>query len=780
MPRPSPAKPPARRSSAGPRRGRASPWWFALRHLVLWSALALAAYWLWLDREVVTAFENRRWDLPARVFGRPLELFPAAPLSAARLVAELELLGYAPVTRVRGPGQFLAQGDVVEFHSRGYAFWDEPERARHLRAEFGRNELARLSELPSGAAVDLTRLEPSEIGRLNPRHFEDRLLVSIDEVPQGFVDALVAVEDRRFFRHHGVDVLGLLRATLVNLRAGRVVQGGSTLTQQLVKNLYLSQERTFARKFNEMMMALSLERRYGKGEILETYLNEVFLGQDGDRAIHGFELASRFYFARPIAELDAGRMALLIGLVKGPSAFNPRRNPERARERRDVVLGLMAEAGVIGVDEAAAARASPLGLKAGARVGKRDFPAFMALVRRQLLAEYDAGDLDAAGLNIHTTLDVVVQRAAEKAVREQLPEIEQRHRQRDLQAAMVVVAPANGEILAIVSDRNPDYSGFNRAVDARRPIGSLVKPFVYAAALDQPERFSLLTQLDDYALTWTAPNGRTWRPKNYDGREHGTVTVLDALTRSLNLATVDLGLRMGLDAVADYLQRLGLGNELKPYPSLLLGAVERAPLELAELYATIANDGFRVPLRAISAVTDQRQRKLNRYALDIEPVMQPATAALVRYALTEVVANGTARAVRGSLPALQPLAGKTGTSNDSRDSWFAGFGDNLLGVAWVGRDDNAATGLTGSSGALRIWAATMPAAGVVPLGVRVPNGIEWLVVDPVTGGVLGAGCPGGKQVPVHRASPRLLAPPCAGLPLPAPASPLQEMRPWSR
>ncbi len=728
--------------------------WFYLRHLIVWAGLVGFAYWLWLDREVVTAFENRRWDLPARVFARPLELYVGASLAPARLASELRQLGYEKVTQPGAQGQFAQASGSIEFSSRGFAFWDEPEPPRHVQVQFADGHVAAIVNQRSSGPVDLMRLEPLEIGRINPNRFEDRKLLKLDEVPAEFVANLVAVEDRRFFRHHGVDFTGLLRALWVNVLAQRVAQGGSTLTQQLVKNLYLTHERRLSRKLKEMLMAVSLERRYSKQEIVETYINEVFLGQDGDRAIHGFELAANFYFAKPLAELDVAEQAMLVGLVKGPSAFDPRRRPERALQRRNVVLGVMAKAGLIPADSLAAWRARPLHLHTGARPGGRDFPAFLSVVRRQLLREYDAGVLNAAGLNIFTTLDVDVQRAAEAGLAGTVAAIEKSTRRKGLQAAFVAAAPASGEILAMVGDRNPQYAGFNRAVDARRPIGSLVKPFVYAAALDQPERYSLLTPLSDIAVNWTDERGRKWQPKNYDGDEHGEVTLLYALTRSLNLATVNLGLRLGLGNVARYLEHLGMGEHLAPYPSLLLGAIDLSPLALAELYTVVANDGFRIPLRAISAVTDQQQKKLNRYALRLKPVMQPATAALVRYALTRVVAEGTARGLERELPGIGPLAGKTGTSNDSRDSWFAGFGGNLLAVAWIGRDDNAPVGLTGSSGALKVWAASLRTVGIEGVKAGLPADVQWQRVELATSEILPPECPGGTLIPLHRRSPR--------------------------
>ncbi|MEQ8660867.1 MAG: transglycosylase domain-containing protein, partial [Gammaproteobacteria bacterium] len=367
------------------------------------------------------------------------------------------------------------------------------------------------------------RLDPVEIGSINPRRFEDRMLLAYAELPRRFVAALVAVEDHRFFEHHGVDVFGLARAMVANLRAGRFVQGGSTLTQQLVKNFYLTRERTLARKLTEMMMAVSLELRYDKHQILETYVNEVFLGQDGNRAIHGFELAAQFYFGAPLDELAIEQMALLIGMVKGPSVYDPRRHPEAARKRRDVVLEVLGRHGLLSAEALDAARARPLRLRGEGGKATRASPAFMALVKRQLLRDYSAEDLNAAGLNVFTTLDLDLQRNAEAETRATIAALEKSGQREALQAAVVVVEPRSGEILSLVGDRNPGYAGFNRALDARRPIGSTIKPLIYAYALAEPERYALFSPLADTAVSVTDAQGNTWRPKNFDDIEHGRV-----------------------------------------------------------------------------------------------------------------------------------------------------------------------------------------------------------------------------------------------------------------
>ncbi len=764
-----------RRGAAHPRRLRARLWFF-LRHALLWVAVLVAGYWLWLDREVAATFEVHRWALPARVYARALELYPGAPLDRRRVEQELEYLGYRRTGTPRAQGQYSRSATALQFHSRGFQFWDLPEPQRRVRIEFRHGSIAALLDSATGTPVDLMRLEPAVIGSINPRHFEDRKLLGFADLPKSFVDALIAVEDRRFFQHFGVDVFGLARAMVSNLRAMRFVQGGSTLTQQLVKNFYLTRERTLTRKLTEMMMAISLELRYEKRQILETYVNEVFLGQDGDRAIHGFGLAAEFYFGKPLNELDVAATATLIGMVKGPSSYDPRRHPVASQQRRDLVLNVLHAQGLIDDAVHQRARVQSLRLRPADAYATQANPAFMDLVRRQLRRDYSAEDLKSSGLNIFTTLDTALQEAAARGLRDTLESVEKTNNKNKLQAAAVIVEPRSGEVLALLGDRNPDYAGFNRALDIRRPIGSVIKPFIYACALSRPHSYSLATLLEDKAVQWRDERGQVWEPRNFDGREYGAVSMLDALTRSLNLATVDLGMRLGLEAVHKHLLELGFPATTNRYPSMLLGAVELSPLELTELYTVFANEGSRVPLRAILDVTDQNDVQLSRYGLKMRNVLDPASVALVRHAMSRVVAQGTARSLLREFPDRQPLAGKTGTSDDHRDSWFVGFGGNRLGVVWVGRDDNAATGLTGSSGALRVWSAMMRDAGLEALPGGLPGELRFEAVDLRRAVIVAADCNNAESVPLHAYSVLPTAADCSGR-IAAPAADQEERNP---
>ncbi|MEI6415545.1 MAG: penicillin-binding protein 1B, partial [Pseudomonadota bacterium] len=556
-------------------------------------------YAIYLDQVVRTKFEGKRWMIPASVFGRSLDLYPGQALSAQGLVQELERLGYRPVVSPSTPGTFSQDKDRLIIRTRPFLFWDGDEPARLLEVRCAGEAVAGLRDASAqGGDIPLARLDPPLIGKIYPSHREDRLLLKRNELPESLVKTLMAVEDRNFYQHHGVDPLSILRAFWYNLRAGSVVQGGSTLTQQLVKNFYLDSERTLVRKVNEAIMAVLLDRRYSKDEILEAYANEIYLGQDRNRAIHGFGLASQFYFARPLSDLDIPRMALLVGLVKGPSHFDPRRHPERAMQRRNLVMDVLSEQKLISADEASRFKTAPLGVghPGGAPTGT--YPGFLDLVRRQLHRDYQEDDLRGEGLKIFTTLDPGLQARVEAAIASKLPQLEKQKRLEEdsLEAAAVVLTTGTAEVLALAGDRDPNFSGFNRAVDAVRQIGSLIKPIVYLEALSQPDRYSLVTRLNDDPVSYHIEGGHTWFPTNYDHRSHGQVLLYEALAHSYNQATVRLGLEVGVGRIAKTVERLSGRAGIEAVPSLLLGATALTPLEVSQMYQAIAAGGFRSPV----------------------------------------------------------------------------------------------------------------------------------------------------------------------------------------
>jgi penicillin-binding protein 1B len=700
---------------------------FLARWLVLVGlAVGLAGllYGVHLDRVVRGKFEGKRWALPARVYARPLELYQGRALTPDQLVGELARLNYRPVDDPQVPGTYRRTADRFLILTRPFRFWDGEEPARQLDIDLVDDKVAALRDAAGGPELSLVRLDATLIASIYPTHNEDRVLVRRKDLPDLLVGTLLAVEDRSFLTHGGVDPRGILRAAYHNLRAGGVVEGASTLTQQLVKNFYLSADRTLSRKLNEAYMALLLERRYSKDEILEAYANEIYLGQDGSRGIHGFGLASSFYFNRGLNELTIPETALLVGLVQAPSSLDPRRRPEAALKRRNLVLDLMVREGIVTLSEAETAKVAPLGLRDGGGRPAGEYPDFIQLVRRQLQRDYADADLRSEGLRVFTTLDPLVQTTVEGVLPGRLAQLEKSRGMRPgtLETAAVVTSVAQGEVLALAGGRQSGYAGFNRALDAVRSIGSLVKPAVYLTALSQPQRYTLTTGISDSPYSLRV-GGKYWSPQNYDHREHGSVALYQALANSYNLATVHLGMSLGVSKVADTLYRLGAQRRIQTVPSLLLGSVSLSPLEVAQMYQTIAAGGYRAPLRAIREVMDASGRPLNRYPLAVEAAVDPRAAYLTGWAMQQVVNQGTARWLGERLPKGLTMAGKTGTTDDMRDSWFAGFSGDKVAVVWVGRDDYQPMGLAGGAGALRVWGDFMLALPNEPLAQSPPEGV---------------------------------------------------------
>jgi penicillin-binding protein 1B len=726
---------------------RPSTWRRWLWVTLLGCSLAFTLYVFYLDHIVQVRFEGRRWAIPAKVYGRSLPLSAGLRLDQARLLRELEGLGYRRVNHPDRPGSFSNYQGRFLLRTRPFQFAANPRPSDYLEVRLVDGRIATVKQAATGRAIAHYALEPRLIGSLYPAHSEDRVLVRRSELPEGLVRALIAVEDQHFYQHTGVDPLAILRALWVNLRAAGIVQGGSTLTQQLVKNFFLTAERSLWRKFNEVVMALILELRYSKDEILEAYANEIYLGQDGGRAIHGFGLASQFYFNRPLQELDLPKQALLVALVRGPSAYDPRRHPQRAQERRALVLRIMQDQGLISEALMRQAVAAPLGVQRG-RTRSSGTPAFMDLIRRQLRRDYREADLNGEGLRIFTTLDPWLQRQAELAVSEQLQHLEESRKLpvRSLQGALVLTDAETGEVLALVGDRNPRYAGFNRALDAVRPIGSLVKPAVYLSALADSGHYHLMSELEDKPVRLKGVDGRIWSPGNYDRVSHGAVSLQTALANSYNQATVQLGLAVGVKRVIRTLQGLGIQRPLEPFPSLLLGAVSLSPLEVSQMYQTLAAGGKLATLQSIREVTDPEGRILSRYPLQVRQSVDPRAVFLLKHGLEQVVRNGTARRLPSLLGGDYRVAGKTGTTDDLRDSWFAGFDQRHVAVAWIGRDDNGSTGLSGATGAMQVWADLLSRIGPVSIGHTPPPGVQQRVVDSTTG-LLGEGCPETEMIP---------------------------------
>ena len=660
------------------------------------------AYLFILDQRITERFEGRIWQLPAHVYARPLELYVGKSISTKQLTFELDYLNYQKVLHSPNkPAQYRINKNVFEIKTREFDFWDGNEPSHAIRLNLSDGVVTKLQhinikQIDTKQNADLVRFDAGYLTGIFPSHAQDRVLVKLDEAPDEFLKMLLLIEDRRFFEHNGVDPKSIARALYVNVSSGRTVQGASTLTQQLVKNLFLTQEKTLVRKINEAFMSLLLELHYDKKVILETYLNEIYLGQDGRRAIHGFGLASEFYFGKKLENLTTDEMAIMIGMVKGASYYNPKRNPNNARKRRDVVLNTMLQEDLLTEKQADALLNKPVTTVKHASAGL--YPAFIDLVKLQLQQDYDADDLRSEGLRVFTTLDPYVQFATEQAIVKTLPKLSSNE---ELQAAAVVVSPSNGDVLAIVGDRKPSFKGFNRALNAERPIGSLIKPVIYLTALQHPSEYTLATMLDDSYFSYSTPQQKDWQPQNYDKEYHGDVTMYEALLKSYNIPAVRAGLDIGLNNVIKTFTAMSGHESIPAYPSLTLGAISMSPVEVAGLYQTLSANGFRSPLRSVHAVLDKNRNPLERYSLSVDNQVEPEAVALVNSALIDVTKFGTAKKLSDNLR-IQ-VAGKTGTSDDLKDSWFAGFSGDITAVVWTGYDDNRPAGLTGSTGAMRIW-----------------------------------------------------------------------------
>jgi penicillin-binding protein 1B len=702
-------------------------------------------YVLYLDRQVRIEFEQLAWQVPTRVYARPLLLKPGLRLNADALELELSAATYRKADSASVAGTYTRDGGRFRIATRAYTDVDGPVPARRLELNVGGGRVAGLRDVIARRAIPAARIDPARIATLYGIDEEERRLVRLEDVPPLMITGLQAVEDRNFKNHHGIDFLGVARAIWVNMREAGFEQGASTLTQQMVRSLFLSNTKTVTRKVREALYAVIIEARFDKRKILEAYLNQVYLGQQGKQSIHGVAAGADYWFGRDLATLKTEDIALLIGIIQGPSLWDPRRNPERALYRRGVVLDVFVETGLISPEEARRAKATPLGVSARPGYARNRAPAFLDLVRKQLARDYPADALRGAGLSVISTLSPAAQILAERSVTSTLARV-QRKQGPELQAGVVVTSTTTGEVEAVVGNRKSDEPGFNRALEAQRPVGSLLKPFVYLLAFAQPERYSLATFVQDTPVEVTQPNGKPWRPKNSDGSSHGTVTTATALARSYNQATVRVGMDVGPDRLAQLLKVL-VGVHAAPNPSLILGSVDMTVYTMAQAYQFLASDGRIQPLRAVRGVLDPKGKLLKRYDAKSDPAQEgdAIAARLVTLALQGAVTGGTASPLlRDGLGPLS-LAGKTGTSNDSRDSWFAGYTADHLAVVWVGNDGNAPTGLYGATGAMRVWSSIFTKLPAEPLRVS-GKGLEWAWLDPTRYATTEDGCAGARRV----------------------------------
>jgi penicillin-binding protein 1B len=705
-----------------------------------------------LDRIVTMRFEGPRFQVPSRVFSAPAILYPGLDWKLVDLRGTLQRLGYrtAPGSRDLPPGQYVWGANRVRVHLRAFEHPSRPEPARDVVLRLSGDVIEEIRVLPGGQEAGAVLLEPEQMGAYYGLDHEQRELVTLEDVPRHLIDAILSVEDQRFETHPGIDLKRIAGAAVANLRAGSIQQGGSTLTQQLVKNFFLTPERTLRRKAQEAVMALIVELRYDKRSILQAYLNEIYLGQRGATAVHGVGEAAHHYFGKDSRDLSVAESALIAAIIQSPNGISPYREPERALARRDLVVDLMRDQGRIGEAARTRAQAEPLRV-ASVSPDPGNARYFLDLVRRRLPEMYDQELLSSEGLRIYSTLDRRLQQLAAISLREGLAQLEERYPQlqtedsaRRLQGCLIAMRPQTGEVLAMVGGRDYGVSQFDRCTQARRQVGSVFKPFVYIAALEPVRgsvKYTLADFLDDSPLEIDTPSG-PWRPENYDGKFNGSVSVREALERSLNVATARLAQDLGVARVVDVGRRLGLTSPLPVVPSLALGSADVAPLEIARAYATLASGGIRPETQVIEDLVDADGRTLERRRLRFERVLDAGTSFLVTSLLAGVAERGTAARVR-STGLRGPIAAKTGTTDEERDLWFVGFTPELVAVVWIGFDEPRSLGIPSSVGALPIWRRFVRQAtgGNVRGRFLPPPGVERVEIEPATGALALDGCP---------------------------------------
>ncbi len=706
---------------------------------MLFSAIALllfvtppAFYFLYLyyqsmENEVITRFSGKRWDIPSRIYSDSLTIYIGQSLKELGFFERLARLNYHPVAsgaKVASRGEYSidpARGTMVIFlHSFSYPDHNFPGEPIEMTLAPPDQTVTAMRDPSSRQALYSIELEPELISGIFQGSWEQRRLVRLSQIPPLMIDAILAAEDHRFYEHHGLDLVRIIKAAWVDFTARRITQGGSTLTQQLMKNFFLDRRRDWRRKVKEAMMAYIAERRYSKDEILENYINDIYLGQRGQEGIYGVWEASEFYFSQEPRDLTIGEMATIAGLISSPNRLNPMRHPDLAHLRRNEVLASMLQDGYLSKAAYDQAVAEPLHARE-AYAESNDAPFFVDYVKRELAERYPPEVLTGEALRIFTTLDVHMEKLAEQSVRAGLEDLEARHprlRRKEaddrLEGALIAIEPQSGKIRTMVGGRDYRQSQLDRIVQSRRQPGSVFKPVTYLAALNETfsgsggeERFLPTTMIDDEPFTWHYGD-MSWSPNNYKDRYFGRVTLEFALMESLNSATSRLANAVGLDQVRAMAEKLGFG-ELPPYPSVVLGGIEVSPMQVAQAYAILANGGLRVQPFAVSEVVDKDGHVIEGHELTAEQVLSPQLAYTIDFMLQQVIDHGTGYGAR-KMGFTRPAAGKTGTTNDAKDAWFSGFTPNLLATVWTGFDKKEEIGLTGAQAALPIWTNFMKAA----------------------------------------------------------------------
>jgi len=735
-------------------RQKARFWWRLVKFAAIAAVIGIAVLWVYtlrLDKMIEEKFEQpRKWNLPSRVLSDSEYLYPGIDTAKRKLIEKLDRLGYRNVgTTIAGPGDYAQSPNNIDIYLHDFSYPLEEFKGFPVRLMLEGQIITDITNLTAKESLSVVKLEPEEISSIFDERMEDRTVVTLKDVPPILLESIVMIEDERFFKHRGVDPIGILRAALANIRSMRIAQGGSTLTQQLVKNYFLYPKKSILRKLNEMLIAIEIERRHTKGEILEAYINEIYLGQRGASSVSGVAEAAKYYFAKNVNQLTIGECALLAGMIRLPNEYNPLKHKDNAQARRNFVLKRLLDAGLINNEEYEKAKAEPIfAPKPVVRVGRA--PYFIDFVKQQLKDLYPQEVLQSEGLRIFTTLDMTMQLTAEDAVSKGLELLEKTNAKilpkdhaEPLQGALIAMQPGNGYLRALVGGRSYQDSQFNRATQAMRQPGSAFKPFVYLTALDPRSSktpFTPASTVDDNSFT-VQSGGKDWTPKNYDKKDHGTVTLRTALEQSLNIATSKVAIDAGLDRVVETAKKAGISTPIDPVPSLALGSFEVIPIELAAAYTVFPNGGMLAePISIMNVMTDKGE-VLEKKTIKMSRVFDAQPVYLTTNLMKGVVDHGTAASAR-ALGFEGAAAGKTGTTSNYKDAWFVGFTPNFLALTWVGFDDNAVMNMSGARAALPMWVQFMkeaapPSAQDFPS----PPDIVLVKIDPVTGKLSNSHCP---------------------------------------
>mgnify|MGYP003950254533 FL=1 len=703
------------------------------------------AYVSILDSKVVNKLDGVLWTVPAKVYARPLELAEGGKINVDVLKKELEILSYELTKGIPDtPGEFSQSQQSVNIFIRGFGS-QEPGLYR-LKIE---NDKIDSIKRKDGISIDLIQLEPLSIGGMFPSHLQDRILLNFSQVPKDLEEMILVVEDRNFYSHKGISLKSIMRAFIKNTKALGIEEGGSTITQQLAKSLFFSPEQTIRRKIKEAIAALLIEMHYSKQEILLAYINDVFIAQSGRRAIHGFGLASQFFFGTDLKNLSLDQKALLVGMLKGPSLYSPINNPDRAKTRRDLVLSLIKNDSLITEEEYLDLKGKSLKVIPPSFKSLSKYPAFNDIVILDLRKNFDDSDLRTKGLKIITNLDPVVQDYLEESIKDTKLKLKRKYGSQlnGLEGAGIVIDSFSGEVVAAIGSTKPNNYGFNRAINAVRPIGSLIKPFIYLSALQHYTKYNLSTLLDDSKLSVSLPGSKLWEPNNFDKKFHGNVPLHVALSESYNVATTRLGMDLGYSVVQETFTKLGIEKKIPKYPSIFVGSFEMTPLEAIQAYQTIASEGFYSPLNSIRTVESSGDVLSLSYPYKVEQRFRPEPIYLLKFVLKQTFISGTARGFSSRVIEKWKTGGKTGTSDDQRDSWFVGYAGNYLMVVWLGFDDNRKSPLTGRTGALQVWKNFMSRLDPIAYEVRKPSRIRYEWVDAKDGLLSGERCKGSILIP---------------------------------